>query len=66
MKTHNEVLQDRIKDLEQLVEALSKKLVIRDSELYDQIAKTVSVQTEYIELIAIVKKGLHDLDKEIK
>ncbi len=51
MISHNEVLQDRIEDLEQLVEELSKKLVARDIELYDQVTKTVSVESRYLELV---------------
>ena len=41
---YHEVLEEKIVDLEALVEALSIKLMERDTELYAQISKTISAQ----------------------
>ena len=46
-----EVLEDKVRDLEQLVEALSIKLMERDTELYTQISKTISIEDNYLELV---------------
>ena len=67
--THEDVLRDTIKDKDEiisilnqridikdeLIEALSIKLAEKDNQVYDQIAKTYSVEDKYLQLVSLVE-----------